>query len=79
MNILLIGVMMGLMLVFSHGWGHHKPSSAPEHHATKPEGATTPSAEAPGASRRPGESNREPTPDPKGNREAEPTPAPKAD
>ena len=77
MNILLIGLMMGLMLVFSHGWGRHKPSPAPEHHMTKPEGATTPSAKAPGASRRPGEPSREPTPAPKGAREAEP--APKAD
>lgn len=79
MNILLIGVMMGLMLVFSHGWGHHKPSPGPEHHATTPGGAAAPPAEAPGTSRRPREPNHEPTPGPEGTREAEPTPPPKAD
>ena len=77
MNILLIGLMMGLMLVFSRSWGHHKPSPAPEHHATKPEEAVAPSSKATGAARQP---DRDPGPDPKATREAAPAPpVPKAE
>lgn len=39
MNFLLMLGMMGLMVIFFHGRGHHKPSSEPNHHATKPAGS----------------------------------------
>lgn len=35
MNFVLMGVMMAAMLLFLHGRGHHEPSPAPGHHATK--------------------------------------------
>lgn len=35
MNIVLIGAMMAVMLLFFHGRGHHEPSPAPGHHATE--------------------------------------------
>ncbi len=51
MNLLLMGAMMALMLVFFHGRGHHQPSPSPEHHTTTPREATAPpSPGAPGVS-----------------------------
>jgi hypothetical protein len=81
MNLLLMGAMMALMLVFFHGRGHHQPSPSPEHHTTTPREATAPpSPGAPGVSHQSGESRREPNSDPKAPGEADPAPpAPKAE
>ncbi len=67
MNIVLMAAIMGLMALFFHGKGHHKPTPPPNHHATKPDEAAAPA----GASSRPAEPSREPNPDPKAPRDAE--------
>ena len=77
MNFLLMLGMMGLMLIFFHGRGHHKSSGEPNHHAAKPAVAPTAPTESTEGSRPPGESRRhEPTPGPEGAPKAEPAPPP---
>ena len=74
MNFLLMLGIMGLMLVFFHGRGHHKSSGEPNHHAAKPSVALTAPPEAPGATRRSSESPRpESKPDPASTPKVEPT------
>jgi len=80
MDLLLMGAMMALMLVFFQGRGHHKSPSAPNHHTTNPGEATVPSPETSGLPSQSGELRREPNPDPKAPGESEPAPpAPKAE
>ena len=50
MNFLVMLGMMGLMLIFFHGRGHHQPSPEPNHPAPKTAGTLAP-PEAPAASR----------------------------
>ena len=74
MNFLLMLGMMGLMLIFFHGRGHHQPSSGPTNHAVKSAGVPAPT-EAPAASRPSGVVRRaEPKPDPAGTPEGTPVP-----
>lgn len=71
MNFLLMLGMMGLMLMFFHGRGHHKPSSEPNHHAAKPAGSRPAQPAAPKEPNSP-----ESSPDTAGSPEAESTPPP---
>ena len=32
MNVVLIGAMMVVMMLFSHGWRHHEEPAVPDHH-----------------------------------------------
>ena len=63
MNFVLMGVMMAAMLLFFHGRGHHEPSPAPEHHATK-EGQLPPPTEGGDSTKRPSQPVRDSNPKP---------------
>lgn len=74
MNFLVMLGMMGLMLIFFHGRGHHRPSPEPNQGAVKPVTATQPSPEAPRTPSRSGEpGSTKSRPGPTGTPEAETT------